>query len=826
MSTTANRISVYLPLISAAFAFVASSANGDKLEEAQYSYENDGATLVATVEKGDEAPFDPAKLTSAVTKIVKRGEGILLAEAASSSSLSAFTGDFSIENGIYWYKHEYGFGSHAASTVDILDGAMIRSSGSPEGALDNKTVNFYGAPPTPQWINGSWYSMSGKTHLDGLSQKRIGENARIVLHDADSNFIFRNSGCTLNGTIDLAGRELTLSSIGETVYITLGGSVTNGGSLVVTNATIINAPNANFEFAADCAATASLRLSANSILNFKSGTTFSNGWTLELDGGHARGNKVRLPTETDDPNWDGPVKVVGDSSMATYDGYSQWAYRTVFNVRGPMSGSGALSVGPGWLNLFSSDVTSNTYSGTVSVTGQSADQTPEWKTPPGGGGIGVWNGSKSLSNAQSVVFNDSARLEFMDDVPTALPTLVFAGGAGDFQSVKGGDCTSRSTVAGISKTGEGTLMLASPVNLTGPLSVSGGVLQIPGSGGLREWMVTSSVDSVGKSLQPWNITDSRIDVSDLGIKADGPHVLLSQDYWPARGSRPSQRYGYFYRGYVWNDNDAPITMKVLHGLFPYTHVWFGEDHSTSMEFQSGDVDPKEVVLQPGATEVVAYGFTYQGNVQWWHPPFGKLGLSYATNTTWTIEEFSAAARAYVEEPSDANTNALRAMVAEMTPFADDGTGRFLTAWPVEGEESHLPAIDDVVCSNGACLDFCHNSDFAVRNLTGSPAVVNLMRFSVTNKWTILAADFPKADSSTRRQMTVEGSLSFPEGTTFSIDDEDAMARAPGGLVVATATGGVVGSPIPASGLQKKWKLVARGNELKLLYSGGFMLFVK
>ena len=806
-------------------AVFAPIARGAVLTDADYTYEDGGATLVATVGKGDEAPLDGSLITAAITKIVKRGEGVLKAETSSETALSAFTGDFVVEKGVYWYKHAYGFGAHGAATIDILDGAMIRCSGTTTGAFDNKTINFYGNPPKAQSINGTWYSMRGKTHLDGLKTS-VGLNVRLVVHDTDTTFFFQGSGSNdLYGIFDLAGKTLEFESTGNGSILYLAGSVMNGGTLALDCAQIVNGRDSstNLTFEAASAATGKVKIINDGVLNFKNGVTLSNGWTLEVAGGNARGNINKFPTNTTQPNWDGPVVFADGSSIASFSGYSQWASNTVFNVQGPVSGTGAVSVGPGWLNLFSSDATSNTFSGTVTVTGQSADQTQTYKTAPGGGGIGVWNGALCFPHAESVTFTDSARFEFMDNTPASVPTLTFAGGAGDVQTIKGGSSANRSTIAGIEKTGAGTLAIFSPAHVTGPVAVSNGVLRIPGASGLREWMLTSPDGNVVQSLQPWNIDTSRITVTDLGINEDGPYRLLSQNNWPPKAERPDKPFGYVYHGYVWNDSDSPVTMKVLHCLLPYTHIWFGSDHATSMVFSSSDPDPKEVELQPGATEVFMYAYTYGGNVQWWGDFGSPYALYYATNTTWTVAEFSAARTAYMADKTAANKKVVTDMIAEMTRFTDGGSGILLTA-DVSGMNARpLPVIDDLVFKNGAVLDLLHNTDYFVKNLTGSPTVVNANIFGITNNWTICAADFPAADSTVRNPMTVDGALTFAEGATFSIDDATAMAREE--TIVATTTGGITGVPAAADGLVG-WRLAVNGNNLVLTYSKGTIFFFR
>ena len=72
-------------------------------------------------------------------------------------------------------------------------------------------------------------------------------------------------------------------------------------------------------------------------------------------------------------------------------------------------------------------------------------------------------------------------------------------------------------------------------------------------------------------------------------------------------------------------------------------------------------------------------------------------------------------------------------------------------------------------------------------------------------------------------MVVDGKLVFTAGSTFSVDDGDAMVR--GGVVVATATGGVQGRPAAAPG-SEKWMVVVEGNDVVLQPKIGFIILVR
>ena len=133
-----------------------------------------------------------------------------------------------------------------------------------------------------------------------------------------------------------------------------------------------------------------------------------------------------------------------------------------------------------------------------------------------------------------------------------------------------------------------------------------------------------------------------------------------------------------------------------------------------------------------------------------------------------------------------------------------------------------PVFDDLRFTYGTTLDLSGNTVFRVKDLTGSPAVVDAGVFRITNNWTICSADFPAADSTVRNKMTVDGTLAFANGATFSIDTSKAIAR---DIIVATATDGITGAPVPSDDC-KEWRLKVNGNNLILKKVSATMLIFR
>ena len=418
--------------------------------------------LYINVDAGATNTLNTADVTAYITNIVKTGAGTLVA-----SSIPDYSGGFDIQGGVFQVSNAGDCGA-AGAVINVRDGASLLFNGGANTVLDGKTVNLYGAKNA---------NLKGKIQCDTANNQKLGTDFTLNLF-ADATIYGNGVNFQLWTTaIDLNGHELVFTASGNWYTARIGGQILNGGALTYSNSTFyVESSGAVPQFSADCAATASVKLKANAIMNCKQ-LVASNGWTLESNGCAIRGNVNRWPTNTSMPVWDGPIVSKGSSSIASYTG--GWnVSNTVFNAKGPFSGSGTLSVGPGWLNLHNS---TNTYAGAVTITGQLLESTAQQFTPilPGSGGIGLWNGAACFTNASSVTFNNSARLAFMDNTICTVGTnIVFAGGADDMQSISGGVYTARSTMGGFRKTGAGTLVVDSPVAVTGLADIQAGTLKV------------------------------------------------------------------------------------------------------------------------------------------------------------------------------------------------------------------------------------------------------------------------------------------------------------------------------------------------------------
>jgi len=415
--------------------------------------------LYVNVDAGATDTLNPALVTEYITNIVKQGAGTLVA-----SALSGYTGGFSIEGGIFEVGVQNGAGaSGAANTIYVGDGASLRFTGTEANILSGRKLVFEGAPA--QGEQGKFLSAGGWV--------KIGDNMSLELRDDATMAVTGSNRMMLsNADIDLGGNTLTIVGSGRQASFD-GSTFRNAGGIVVGQNMTFMHEGGKMTFASPASGTGSFTLRSFATLNLKS-TVSAEGWTLYATNGNATvtSNTPKFPDSSTAFGWNGRVVFGGSEKLATYGGANNVS-NTVFNLKGAVSGSGTLSVGPGWLNLYSAN---NTYSGVVTVNGQNL--TSANPILAGGGGIGLWNGAACFPKASSITFTNTARLAFMDATACSVPNAKFVALAGETQSVSGGVNVARSTMAGFVKEGAGTLYFDAAVDVTGIGDVKAGTLKV------------------------------------------------------------------------------------------------------------------------------------------------------------------------------------------------------------------------------------------------------------------------------------------------------------------------------------------------------------
>ena len=751
---------------------------------ATYDAVSQPGDLIVTVD-ADGATMEATQVTEGVTNIIKRGEGTLTA-----TPIASYAGDFTIEKGVYAFDNAGDFGA-ASGQVFVKDGASIRFLGTSWGLLTGKRVYLSGDKAA---------SAKGKIERENNTLQSLGTFS-CVLEDSDTTFHSSSGRLCVDGVLDLRGHTLTLSGGNQMQF---GGVITNGGQIVVMkNSTLMNESALTFAKSEGTADVGMIELQDGAVLNLKHASTVINGWNLVVNGGHLRGNFAAEPTSTGMPYWDGPITFSTDkSTVASYAG-SASVPQTIYNIKGPVSGSGKISVGPGWLNLFNSE---NTFSGAVTVVGGNSN------VPYGNGGIGVRNGANCFRDASSVTFGTGSRFQLMDDVPAELPAFTFSG-AYD-QSFTGGSNvnSNRSIWAGFSKTSTTTLTVDSRVHVTGSADVQAGTLKIPyrsryGNPGLQVTHLvaatTANNNSIAEATKPWSDFGEKVVKEDQGVDETGPTWTLQKSPAIIKGSE-KYRHGYWYRGYLWNRSATNETWQILADNYPAVVVYLGDDRTKGLHFNNDGgaafAKPQEVTLAPGPTEINIWAFTWSGNSVYPYR-YEKKGLMYARYPNVAIENFST------------NSPDLSAF----SPMTDNGSGRLFT---VDDQDStvagttdiQLPVFDDLRLAAGTTLDLDDNLRFVVKDLAGVSTVSNAQLFAVTGTWSVA-----QADVAANRQLTCDGTLKFADGATVAVTGTERLeVPASREYVIATAKA-VTGSPVidPASPYAAKWEVKTTATEVKL-----------
>jgi hypothetical protein len=414
---------------------------------------------VSVTQNGETKSVAFAGLTPTVGTVRKVGEGVVF----SSQALSDFTGKILVEEGVFAVDDKLQTGptnAVEAAEIWVKDGASFMVSGSTSKRLYNKfhlsgeghngfgaiytdtdkSVSFYDA----EWHLDSDVTVGIKESKNEMSLYSVNiymnrHSMRVNMDKSDSNLQFDRVSIYAAGNITVVkggfqpqGYSYWYSM--EKAYVTL----TNGANFAFYNSISYYGENVSLRFAP--------------------GGTYK--W---CSGGKTASNC--MPGDIDVNWWNGSVVV--DGTVRAYGSSDKKG----LDLRGKVSGSGLLKSESEWLHLKNPE---NDFSFDLLVVPSKENAYKNFEN-----GLAVYaNGALPLSCRGVTITNGVFQL--YDDARFDLPKLEYcAKGETNLafscsSDVKGG------TLAGLKKTGTGTLSYEVPLAITGVVEVVEGVLDTDG----------------------------------------------------------------------------------------------------------------------------------------------------------------------------------------------------------------------------------------------------------------------------------------------------------------------------------------------------------
>lgn len=762
--------------------------------------------LIVTVEAGT-AQLDAVQVVSSVTNIVKRGAGDL-----KGTPLASYTGNFTIDAGCLVVDNRYDLGADNKGTVYVNDGGTLRHvqlwGGWGDSVAKGKRFVFAGAPAegfTEKFGRWTTDNASGRSYLASSS-------SQFLLED-DATFNTTGARLKLGGAFALNGRTLTFAGGSQTQF---DGQFTGGGHVVWKGLPGTTRPvsyqlqseGAVIGFAPSAEAR-DLTL-VDGCLDGRYGIR-ANGAGLVLSNGVLLSSYHGMRSDRAKYLWDGPVTVQGQGEIATTTGKTN-----VMNVAGPIHGSGMLTIGPGWLNL--GKATGSTFSGDVLVRAL-----PGSAVAPEHSGVTLCDNSDFFPQARSVTFTNGASLFLEGTGAYSLTTVAFGG---DEDAVlRGGGVgvlgQARPSLAGLVKTGTGTLEMDNAAEVAGVVSLQGGTLRLPsrryGHGGLMESVYVDM--SKGENVSGQTIwcsyaddIEEKIGDADWTYSPAGARLVFSG--YPNVVSNGIRRAtAAVYRGYLWNRSPTNETWQfALHMSYRINVRLNGVWSPFPNKGEGAVTNIWTTVVRPGANPLLIYSLSANWNsTQAPSPRFDGQGLSYDPC------------------PEVGKTN-----VAHFARLDDGGSGRLLTVDDAAvGGADTLPAIAELDCAAGTTLDV-NGNDFSVARLVGMPRLAGLRTSRAADEppatFTVRESWQPRIEVPVREWAQFEGGLVFAPGARIvlpeTVDAADAhlLAWAPSVEGVPTVDGtGWHLERVPDVGGGQFLVLVRNGAALKMCRLAASML---
>ena len=295
-------------------------------------------------------------------------------------------------------------------------------------------------------------------------------------------------------------------------------------------------------------------------------------------------------------------------------------------------------------------------------------------------------------------------------------------------------------------------------------------------------------------------------------------VALGTDVYYA--SRPKFTC-YIYSGYIWNREATNVTWTfastLLNGsrlLIDGTQL-FSRNISNTRRGIVASIDN----IAPGPHSFVVRSFTPVGTSASSYTSGGSNGL---TNMTWNV-----ANRGFMWDPHGRNSTNIVDYIQAYDP--GDGSVFTVTTNGVLPETLSLrPNFPQMRFAAGTYLD-ANGADVATGDLMGAPMVTNSsaffqdFTFSVTNSWTV-----PAADLAAGAVLDVHGKLAFGPDVALSITDFAELPHVESRVIARAAAieGMPAFTPNVAHPARWRFRKTPDGRELRLDYACGLKMIIR
>ena len=737
---------------------------------------------IVSVEAGQTNVIDEtfvADLGSA-SRLVKRGTGTL----KSTALMSSYTGEMVVEEGVLLVTEVGALGTSAGKTT-VSNGASV--------VFNMQSVanyNFYGetfqiAGDGAEGVNGAFANIG-----NGLTKYNI----RYVTLLGDAKIYAFGEINIVAGALDMNGHTLKIAvrnkdSNGSTTW-SYGFSITRSrvrtpghiiletGRLCITGRTLSDG-------------TAVWDGDGNNTFTVKRGTKMNFAgslakipWKLIVEDGAglyvSSDDTASAPTNN---AWGGPVELQGSVSISY-----QSSQKGNMVFAGPVTGSGPLS----WQNYTTLHLYgTNTFTGGVSTSGLDA----HGNTP-----LYLHDGLAMPANG-GVLRLVNAHLPLVAGNAYALPRVAISNTAE--RTISGAKWGG--TMAGLVKTGTGTLTYDARVTVTGRTELLQGKLKLmpftprEQVGGILEGECNFDSDSYSYPGANYYWGNYAMTYPAVSTVMDSIHYAYTtaQPLWATKLAMAR------YEGYIWNDSLTNETWTFMSGCQNRGRLYINDtrlfDQNSYQRAAFG-----QATLKPGANHFV-YSMFFSNT------PTGGGGGSTLTD----IIDFDGTLRQNAEDLHWVKFKACAFNRAGLKSYDEADYEKFdnLMDGSLITVTNDLAGLDTVakggfsnmVAAAGTTLDIGgRDVVLPVDEFAGEGVVTNGV-LKVGGCWTIRAAELLKGNV----LLLKDADMAFAEGAEVDVDDIASLDRDSGSYVLATSGTPFVSLPQPSLTLAAaRWRIEA------------------